>query len=269
MTMGHEQRKWTPEEVAELKRLRERGLSFRDIAGRLGRSPGSVENKHYQLNLPKVRKSTRSLADAQLKWLDKHYKHTANSEIAARMGISKSSVIRLARLRGLVKSRQFIRKKAVEANRKAVEANKRRGWPPKGYVIPNQRGFEKGKGVWALVSEAKAKEMRRKSVESRAATFAKEKSRVVWGLPQKTNLRIGRQPVNKVQYRYRLRRYGYVEDAEDRNLFRYGPDLKRHLEVEERAHARHRIRFMPIEDEAEEADEGSNQDDAGEQPVEE
>ena len=87
------------------------------------------------------------LTEQQEAWLTKHFKHTKNAEIASRLGISERSVNRLAKRRGLTKSKQFIRKTQLEAAAKANESNRINGtYPPKGYKIPRSEEFWFKKG---------------------------------------------------------------------------------------------------------------------------
>lgn len=56
------------------------------------------------------------LTDRQTAWLIRHFKHTKNDEICAKLGISASYLHRLARLHGLTKTRQFMRKMQLAAS---------------------------------------------------------------------------------------------------------------------------------------------------------
>lgn len=57
------------------------------------------------------------LTKEQERWLTDNFGHTKNSECAERLGISQSSVIRLARSRGLVKEREFMEQTQMRLQR--------------------------------------------------------------------------------------------------------------------------------------------------------
>ena len=58
----------------------------------------------------------------------------------------------------------------------------------------------------------KEAERRRKSRESLERTRREERARATFGLPQKTNLRVKKQPDRKIRLRCYLKRRGYVID---------------------------------------------------------
>lgn len=59
------------------------------------------------------------------------------------------------------------------------------------------------------MDEEALREMRRKIGASRKETFRKERRRVIFGLEQKTNLRVVQCPREKVMLRLNLRKHGY------------------------------------------------------------
>ena len=174
------------------------------------------------------------LTEKQEKWLKNHYKHTKNAEIAAKFGISTQSVVNLAKRRGLSKSRQFMTKCQRATTEAARKANLLRVYPP-GFTIPNSEAAQFKPGVSNLEKLGKRTEERRKAavVKSRNATIRKEKARIAFGLPQKTNLRIGRQPREKILLRYYLKKRGYLVDDGERVAY-YDEHTKRGKRVEAR-----------------------------------
>lgn len=146
----------------------------------------------------------------QERWLVRHYKHTKNEELGSRLGISQSALHRFARELGLKKSKQFMQKCAQNGAEAAWVVNRRNGWPPKGYIIPKSReyGFQKGITCLQRLGPEREAERIRKSAESRRATVKRERARIVWGLEQKTKLKLVTNP-KKIQYRYALRQHGY------------------------------------------------------------
>ena len=65
------------------------------------------------------------LTDAQTKWLQKHFKHTKNDVIRERLGLSHSTLHRIARELGLKKTRQFMTKMQMAASMAPKGALKR------------------------------------------------------------------------------------------------------------------------------------------------
>lgn len=151
------------------------------------------------------------LSPQQERWLIRHFKHTKNDEIMNRLGLSHSVLHRFARELGLKKSRQFVKKCQAATTEAAWRANRKKGWPPKGYVIPRSREFCFQKGVTNLQRLGAKREAERisKSSESRRETVRKEHARILFGLPQKTKLKIFSNP-RRTQCRYYLKRRGYL-----------------------------------------------------------
>lgn len=159
------------------------------------------------------------LTERQEKWLAKHFKHTKNEIIAEKLGVSLRSVPRLARKRGLTKSKQFVKKCQTAAKEAAYASNLANGtFPPKGFAIPGREKyqFQKGESLVARIGAKKNEERKLKSVASRNATIRREKARIVFGLPQKTNLRLVRQDRKKCYFRNALRKKCYVVDETNR-----------------------------------------------------
>ena len=69
--------------------------------------------------------------------------------------------------------------------------------------------FKAGESNRDRMSEEAFKEMHRRIGESRKETFRKEKRRVLFGLEQKTGLRVVQCPKEKISLRNNLRKHGY------------------------------------------------------------
>lgn len=175
------------------------------------------------------------LTEKQEAWLQKHFKHTKNEDIAIKLDVSLRSVSRLARQRGLTKSPQFIRKCQNEAMKKAHEVNLRNGnYPPKGYRIPNSEKyyFKKGERIIDRIGPKREAERLAKSVASRKETFRLEKARALFGLPRQTKLQVVQRPRKLVHVRYRLRKRGY--DIERGSMVAYyNQNTRRDLALEQ------------------------------------
>ena len=174
------------------------------------------------------------LTEKQQKWLIAHFKHTKNDEIMERLGLSHSTLHRFARELGLKKSRQFVAKCQAATTEAAWKANRRRGWPPKGYQIPNAPRFQPGVNNLMRLGPEREAERQRKSTERRNKTIAAEKRRVLFGLPQKTKLKVVAAPKEKIAYRHSLRKRGYEIERGSSDAY-VVETTQRNLTIEERA----------------------------------
>ena len=174
------------------------------------------------------------LTEAQEKWLQIHFKHTKNQDIADRFGISLRSVSRLAKKRGLEKSTQFLKKCQEEAAKAAVESHIRNGtYPPKGFVIPGSINTRFHPGIKSVDRLGKRKEKQRlkNMLASRMKTLKSERARATFGLPQRTKLKVVRQPRAKITLRYYLKKQGYILDEQKRIAY-YDENTKRGKRIE-------------------------------------
>lgn len=186
----------------------------------------------------------KTLTPGQEAWLARHYKHTVNAEICRRLGISATTLHRLARKSGLKKSRQFMAATRTRNLLKAAETNRANGWPPKGYVIPNRSSFRKGESNKDRMSPERYAEYREKCRQAIAAVRRRDRARFVFGLEQKTGFRFVRQSRPKISYRHNMKKKGYITDIEH-NVFFY-PDEGMRCPVAERHAARHGIEIRPL-----------------------
>ena len=89
----------------------------------------------------------------------------------------------------------------------------------------------------------------RKRKESLIKTYKAERRRILFGLPQKTNMKVGRVPAKKSSARVRMKRVGYIV-GDDHNRIFYTPELTRHPRMERNAE-KNGIKILPLrEDEA-------------------
>lgn len=188
-----------------------------------------------------------TLTEEQERWLVRHFRHTRNEEIGERLGISQSSLHRLAREMGLTKSRQFVRKMQRNAADKAKASHLRNGtYPPKGFIIPRSEEFRFKPGETSAQRIGKAGERRRieRSAESRRKTFREEKARALFGVPRKTRLRVVKEPRGKTCQRWYLKSRGYILD--ERELIAYWTEDTRRAKILEKR-PRQWYRFRPLE----------------------
>lgn len=185
------------------------------------------------------------LTPQQEKWFITHFKHTKNEDVCKKLDISMTTVQRLKRKLGLKKTKQFMAKCLAECTQRAWEANRERGWPPKGFKIPNSEAgrFKPGYSLLERLGPKKFAERAKKSAETRRATFKRERARVVWGLEQKTKLRVSRQPKEKLQLRWYLKKRGYFIDEVARIAY-YDENTKRGKRIENKQQPW--FKFQPV-----------------------
>ena len=188
-----------------------------------------------------------TLSPEQERWLVRHFKHTRNDDIMDRLGISHSTLHRKARELGLTKTRQFMRKVQREAADKAKASHLRNGtYPPKGYIIPRSEEFRFKAGVTPAerLGDERNRQRIERSAESRRKTFREERARKLFGLPQRTGLRVLKEPRGKTGHRWYLRKRGYILD--ERELIAYWTDETRRATILE-SRPRKWYRFRPLE----------------------
>lgn len=142
-----------------------------------------------------------TLTDKQTQWLIRHFKHTKNDDIIARLHISMSYLHRLARSLGLKKTKQFMRKtqaNAVVHAQAAIaaedeEAKERRRQQANQNRNPD-RCFKPGEYSLAKKTPEERKKINAKRAASWMQTRQADETRLNWGLPQQTNFHFARDP---------------------------------------------------------------------------
>jgi hypothetical protein len=141
------------------------------------------------------------LTDRQTQWLIRHFKHTKNDEITARLHISASYLHRLARQLGLKKTKQFMRKtqaNAVVHAQAAIaaedeEAKERRRQQANQNRNPD-RCFKPGIYFLASKTAEERAAIQAKQTATWKATRRADETRLNWGLPQQTKFHFARDP---------------------------------------------------------------------------
>ena len=189
----------------------------------------------------------KQLTDKQIKWLTIHFKHTKNDVIMEKLNIKHSMLHRIARELGLKKSKQFMKQCQAATTEAARLANKRNNWPPKGYAIPNKEKacFKPGETNLQRLGAKKERERIEKAAEARRNTVKAEKRRVLFGLPQKTKLKVIPAPRVKTSYRHLMRKRGYVVDRGSSDVY-YTDKTNRSETTELRAFEKCRIGVKPF-----------------------
>lgn len=148
-----------------------------------------------------------------------------NATLCRELGISERTLARLARERDLHKDMEAIKsirvKHLSDALRKSTKMMRRTRHPENGKKTRFKPGFK----PIDLFGEEKFHDAHKKAAETRKKRFAEEKARVTFGLPQKTRMRVIRQPKQKILDRSYLKRRGYIID--DRENIAYWTDQTR------------------------------------------
>ena len=156
--------------------------------------------------------SIKDLTAEQLEWLKENFCHTKNQELADELGTSPRSVIRMARTLGLWKTSKFVAAMQKNAADNAARANRANGGNAgaKNLLLYGKAyQFKKGERQKDKMSAEAFDAMHRRIGEQRKNIFKAEKRRVLFGLGQKTKLRVVQVSRKKKSLRYNLRKKGY------------------------------------------------------------
>lgn len=140
-----------------------------------------------------------TLSEPQIKWLQKHFKHTKNDVIRERLGLSHSTLHRIARELGLKKTRQFMAKMQMAASmagKAAIaaedEAAKERRRQQANANRNPERCFKKGKWSLAKCPPEKLSIINAKRAASWLKTRRADEVRLNCGLPTQTKFHFRR-----------------------------------------------------------------------------
>lgn len=134
-------RKWTDEMDDELRRLYTT-TTAPELARRFGVTPGTLRQHALRIGLRKKQPGKIILTEQQRFWMRRNYPDMATAICALYLGVSESSVKRIAYAMGLQKTAQFMREAQAHAAKRAKESHLRHGtYPAKGWYSPNlQKG---------------------------------------------------------------------------------------------------------------------------------
>lgn len=145
-------------------------------------------------------------------YLIDNYADTRNEELARHLGCSLRTMSRRAAELGLSKSRQYMAEAQQNAARMAAAAN--RGCGNRGkenllrYGRPHQ--FKAGVTPEQRLGKERNKCRIERSAETRRETIRKERRRILFGLPQRTKLKLTRCSRSTTMARTLLRKAGYI-----------------------------------------------------------
>lgn len=158
------------------------------------------------------------LTPEQMDYLVHNFKDHENEFLAYKLGISESTLHRLARRFGLKKCQAFLKARSVEGGHTSIYYHRKRGTsfiPKKG--DPVRPGSEKGQfkpGVKPIERLGPIKEAERlkKAGKTRRLTYLSERFRVAHGMEQKTKLKLRTVPPGTYSERHYLKNRGYILD---------------------------------------------------------
>lgn len=151
------------------------------------------------------------LSEAEQEWMRKNFGTTKNADIADHLGISPRTVVRIARDMRLNKTSYFTKTMQQNAADCAAKANRGVGNRGKENLLRYGKAyqFKKGERQKDKMSAEAFYAMHRHIGEQRKKTIKAEKRRVIFGLEQKTKLRVVQAPKEKICLRNGLRKKGY------------------------------------------------------------
>lgn len=146
---------------------------------------------------------------AFVEWMQREYPDRSNEDLAREWGVCKDTIARYGRAMGLKKSERYWQEFYRQRGYALKFINRKNGFNPacnlrRCVIAPKQ-----------LLGEERWKEAIEKAKKTRRETIAAEKRRVMFGLPQKTQLRIFRKSRGKYVYEHRLRKSGYVMTSQN------------------------------------------------------
>lgn len=154
-----------------------------------------------------------NITETQREYLIANFPNTKNQECADALGVSLRTIIRMARQLGLVKTAEFIKAMQRNAAELGARVNRALGGN-KGTANLLKYGiayrFKKGQYSLANKSEEELADIYRKVGETRKKTIKAEQRRVLFGLEQKTKLRVVSCSRSKLSLRHNLRKHGYI-----------------------------------------------------------
>ena len=162
------------------------------------------------------------LSQEQIQYVIDHFANTSNKDLAEQAGIGKSTVSRIQSEYRLKKSAEYTK----ERYHKCGMAS-----------LGSQCGLPLGASPEAI----------KKRVATYKQIFREEKARWIFGLPQRTRIKVRSQPLKKRKQRSYLKHLGYLLD-EVNNIAYYTDETKRAVKMEKYT-SRNKCyyKFMPYE----------------------
>lgn len=193
-----------------------------------------------------------SLSEEDIAWIIKHYKHTKNAEIMARFNIGESTLHRCARKYGLKKSNVFTKKAQRENAEKGYEVcldndvyKQNASYLSKQWEewkkLPREQWPGRKVGVKPQhqpgVSTRRYNKRIKEGFEKRRQTVRRERARLLYGLEQKTSLKLTKTMTHKMSAHKHamIKKCNYFPDEEHPTWLFYDNETTRSVRRE--AHA--------------------------------
>lgn len=185
----------------------------------------------------------------EIRWLLENYPNKTNAELCQHLKCCKNTAQKYVLLHGgkLGKSEELTKKiikRAVCARLADMEVNPEKYEFLKGGKIGNKHRFSKGRNSFYGKSEEEKEKQRNNISASLKRVYKEERRRVLYGLEQRTKLRVTKQDSPTQQIRCRLRRCGYIIAKGAFDCY-YNEQTKR-SEKRENWAIKHGYRFRPI-----------------------
>ena len=252
-------RNLSPSELNELISLYPTTTN-RELSRRFDISVDAIQKKIAVIyGLKKNRKAVlignragHSLSEEDTDWIIKHYKHTKNAEIMARFNIGESTLHRCARKYGLKKSNVFMKKAQRENAEKGYEVclnngvyeqnaeYTRKQWD-EWKKLPREQWPGRKVGVKPQhqpgVSTRRYNKRMKEGFEKRRQTIRRERARLLYGLEQKTSLKLTKIMTRKMSAckHAMIKQCNYFPDEEHPTWIFYDNETNRSVRRE--AHA--------------------------------
>lgn len=174
------------------------------------------------------------LSPDQERYIIDNFGNTKNDDMAAELGISSRALVRIARRHGLHKTKEFRQRVQLEASAEGAKWYATHKVKP-GFYIPGGEKyyFKKGESTADRYGEERAKEIYAKIAAKRNATLKAERRRALFGIPQKTKLKIYPQSDKRIKQRWYLKKNGYTID-DDKRIAYYDESTHRCLRLEQK-----------------------------------
>ena len=160
------------------------------------------------------------LPNEQIEFVRRNYSDCPNSELIAKTGMSLSSLMRIKGRYHLYKSDEQLRRAGAAGGRASAAARD------------------------GLQASCYSPEAIAKRSASYRQTMKMERARVLFGLEQKTKIKIRREPSRKTDQRSYLKRRGYIIDEHELIAY-YTPDTRRATRLEKGIYGRSYYAFKP------------------------
>lgn len=171
------------------------------------------------------------LTPEQEEYLAANFAVVIHATLCEHIGISKRTLCRLARERGLTKDMDAIRSQQIERQLAGMKKSDKFRRAVRNPMNGFKTRFQPGYNAIERFGEEKFRDMHKRAIESRNRTWREERARAAFGLPRKTKLKVVRQPRAKVCERYYLKKLGYIIDNEN-NIAYWTETTRRAVKLE-------------------------------------